>query len=95
MSFAVTVRAVRSGTRSTVCRRGVRSSAGSARRGRAAGVEPYQALDHGTHLAVYVTDPDGNDVELAWDRAPQQWPPYDSSEFFDAPLDVDALIAHA
>jgi len=60
-----------------------------------AGVEPYQALDHGTHLAVYVTDPDGNDVELAWDRAPQQWPPYDSSEFIDAPMDVDALIAQA
>src|SRR3712207_6836202 len=25
-----------------------------------------QASDHGTHLAVYVSDPDGNDVELVW-----------------------------
>ncbi len=30
-----------------------------------AGVEPYQALDHGTHLAVYVTDPDGNVIEIS------------------------------
>ncbi len=62
---------------------------------RDAGVQPYQALDHGTHLAVYVSDPDGNDVELAWDRPPQDWPAYDSAEFIDAPMDVDALIAHA
>jgi len=33
-----------------------------------------QATDHGTHLAIYVSDPDGNDVELCWDRAPEEWP---------------------
>ena len=27
-----------------------------------------QATDHGTHEAIYITDPDGNDVELMWDR---------------------------
>src|SRR6201991_4960513 len=27
-----------------------------------------QIADHGTHLAVYITDPDGNDLEFAWDR---------------------------
>jgi catechol 2,3-dioxygenase len=60
-----------------------------------AGIEPYQALDHGTHLAVYVTDPDGNDLELAWDRDPQRWPTYDGTEFIDTPMDVAALIAQA
>jgi catechol 2,3-dioxygenase len=60
-----------------------------------AGVEPYQALDHGTHLAVYVSDPDGNDVELAWDRPPQEWPAYDSAGFIDARMDVAALVADA
>jgi catechol 2,3-dioxygenase len=44
------------------------------RRLRAAGVPIRQASDHGTHLAVYVSDPDGNDVELAWDRPFAAWP---------------------
>jgi catechol 2,3-dioxygenase len=33
-----------------------------------------QLSDHGTHEAVYLSDPDGNDLELAWDRPPEQWP---------------------
>src|SRR5256885_7252962 len=33
-----------------------------------AGVALRQLTDHGTHLAVYLSDPDGNDLELAWDR---------------------------
>ena len=32
------------------------------------------ASDHGTHEAVYLSDPDGNDLELAWDRPIDQWP---------------------
>ncbi|MCW2960974.1 MAG: glyoxalase [Thermoleophilia bacterium] len=32
-----------------------------------------QSSDHGTHLAVYVTDPDGNDLELCWDRPWDEW----------------------
>jgi catechol 2,3-dioxygenase len=31
-------------------------------------------IDHGTHLALYLADPDGNGLELAWDRPPAQWP---------------------
>ena len=27
-----------------------------------------------THEAIYITDPDGNDVELMWDRPAAQWP---------------------
>ena len=26
------------------------------------------AADHGTHLAISISDPDGNDLELCWDR---------------------------
>jgi catechol 2,3-dioxygenase len=33
-----------------------------------------QASDHGTHEAVYISDPDGNDLELAWDRPEDEWP---------------------
>jgi catechol 2,3-dioxygenase len=33
-----------------------------------------QLSDHGTHEAVYLSDPDGNDLELAWDRPRDQWP---------------------
>jgi catechol 2,3-dioxygenase len=44
------------------------------RRIQGAGVPIRQTTDHGTHEAIYLTDPDGNDVELAWDRAPSVWP---------------------
>ena len=27
-----------------------------------------QLADHGTHEAIYIDDPDGNDLELCWDR---------------------------
>jgi catechol 2,3-dioxygenase len=33
-----------------------------------------QATDHGTHEAVYLSDPDGNDLELMWDRPLAEWP---------------------
>jgi catechol 2,3-dioxygenase len=39
-----------------------------------AGVPLRQLTDHGTHLAVYLSDPDGNDLELAWDRPVDEWP---------------------
>jgi catechol 2,3-dioxygenase len=38
-----------------------------------AGVALRQLSDHGTHLAVYLSDPDGNDLELAWDRPSDEW----------------------
>ena len=40
----------------------------------AAGVPLRQLSDHGTHEAVYLSDPDGNDLELAWDRPAEEWP---------------------
>lgn len=30
--------------------------------------------DHGTHEALYLSDPDGNGLELAWDRPQSEWP---------------------
>jgi catechol 2,3-dioxygenase len=57
-----------------------------------------QLADHGTHLAVYVTDPDGNDVELAWDRPVDEWPRDEHGHIamaIDAELDLDALVAAA
>lgn len=31
-------------------------------------------VDHGTHLAIYLRDPQGNGLELAWDRPRERWP---------------------
>src|SRR4051812_1981592 len=60
-----------------------------------AGVPLRQLSDHGTHLAVYLSDPDGNDLELAWDRPFDQWPRYGdpAAPAIDAPLDLDDLLA--
>jgi catechol 2,3-dioxygenase len=33
-----------------------------------------QLSDHGTHEAIYLSDPDGNDLELCWDRPFEAWP---------------------
>src|SRR5436305_10977252 len=62
-----------------------------------AGIALRQLTDHGTHLAVYLSDPDGNDLELAWDRPPEQWPRFDAgaAPAMDAPLDLDELLVAA
>ena len=44
------------------------------RRVRAAGVPLEGAADHGVSEALYLRDPDGNGVELYWDRRAEQWP---------------------
>jgi len=44
------------------------------RRLRAAGVPLEGAADHGVSEALYLRDPDGNGVELYWDRPAEQWP---------------------
>ena len=55
---------------------------------------PFRQLtDHGTHLAVYLSDPDGNDLELAWDRPFEEWPRWDASGV-DLDLDLDELLSH-
>jgi catechol 2,3-dioxygenase len=48
--------------------------ADAVRRLQAAGWPIRQATDHGTHEAIYLSDPDGNDLELAVDRPRDAWP---------------------
>lgn len=35
------------------------------------------AADHGVSEAIYLDDPDGNGVELYWDRPKEDWPYYE------------------
>ena len=43
--------------------------------------------------ALYLRDPDGNGVELCWDRPPDAWPRDRDVRIamFTRPLDVEAL----
>jgi catechol 2,3-dioxygenase len=53
------------------------------------------ASNHGTHVAIYLPDPDGNGLELAADFPREQWPDISSPEGYGggpAPLDIDALL---
>jgi catechol 2,3-dioxygenase len=53
------------------------------------------ASDHGVSEALYLRDPDGNGVELAWDRPEDQWPRDADGNLamVTQPLDVEALLA--
>ena len=56
------------------------------------------ASDHGVSEALYLADPDGNGVELYWDRPREDWPEPDDGEkikMFTGPLDVEALLDEA
>lgn len=63
----------------------------------AAGVRLTGRADHGVSEAVYLNDPDGNGVELMWDRPRAAWPRDAEGRLamVNAPLDVDALVAEA
>ncbi|MSR83380.1 MAG: glyoxalase [Candidatus Latescibacteria bacterium] len=60
----------------------------------AAGVALDGASDHGVSEALYLRDPDGNGLELCWDRPPEAWPRTPSGELamFTKALDLDALL---
>jgi catechol 2,3-dioxygenase len=45
-----------------------------------AGIPLEGASDHGVSEALYLRDPDGNGVELYWDRPKEQWPRTSSGE---------------
>lgn len=51
------------------------------------------ASDHGVSEALYLRDPDGNGVELYWDRTPDQWPRTDDGQInmHTRRLDLDDL----
>ncbi|HXI83180.1 MAG TPA: VOC family protein [Verrucomicrobiae bacterium] len=59
-----------------------------------AGVPLEGASDHGVSEALYLRDPDGNGVELYWDRPKEQWPrsPDGGVAMFTRALDVDELL---
>lgn len=50
--------------------------------------------DHGVSLAIYLDDPDGNGVELYWDRPKEEWPKKEdgSLEMFTKPLNLNDLL---
>lgn len=52
------------------------------------------AADHGVSEAIYLRDPDGNGVELYWDRPAEQWPRSADGglAMFTHPLDPETLL---
>ena len=52
------------------------------------------ASDHGVSEALYLNDPDGNGVELYWDRPRDQWPLNKEGklEMYTKPLDLQGLV---
>jgi catechol 2,3-dioxygenase len=67
------------------------------RRLREAAVPLEGASDHGVSEALYLRDPDGNGLELYWDRPRAQWPRNadGSLQMVTARLDLEALLAEA
>ena len=55
------------------------------------------ASDHGVSEAIYLRDPDGNGIELYWDRPREDWPRDRDGglRMFTASLDLDGLLAEA
>ena len=63
---------------------------------RRAGLPIEGAADHGVSEAIYLRDPDGNGIELYWDRPESEWPRINGQlQMGTAPLDLDALLAEA
>jgi catechol 2,3-dioxygenase len=67
------------------------------RRVQDAGISLEGASDHGVSEALYLRDPDGNGVELYWDRPKERWPRTADGgiAMFTHPLDVDELLKSA
>ncbi|HEU4935693.1 MAG TPA: VOC family protein [Vicinamibacterales bacterium] len=67
------------------------------RRLREGGVRLEGASDHGVSEALYLRDPDGNGIELYWDRPRSEWPrePDGTLRMVTERLDVNELLAAA
>lgn len=52
------------------------------------------ASDHGVSEALYLNDPDGNGVELYWDRPKELWPhkPDGALDMYTIALDLEKLL---
>jgi catechol 2,3-dioxygenase len=66
-----------------------------ARRVRDAGVRIYGHSDHGVSIALYFDDPDGNGVEIYWDRPKDEWPRAETGEIVMPThrFELDAFLA--
>ena len=55
------------------------------------------ASDHGVSEAIYLRDPDGNGIELYWDRPREEWPKADDGSYAMGVerLDLGDLLAAA
>jgi catechol 2,3-dioxygenase len=55
------------------------------------------ASDHGVSEALYLSDPDGNGIELYWDRPQEEWQRQEGGEegvvMGTSPLDLRGLLA--
>jgi catechol 2,3-dioxygenase len=62
-----------------------------------AGITLDGASDHGVSEALYLRDPDGNGVELYWDRSEGEWPRNSGGELnmFTRRLDLEDLLREA
>ncbi len=62
-----------------------------------AGVTITGSADHGVSEAVYFDDPDGNGIEIYWDRDRADWPRDGEGELVmsNTRLDLAALLAEA
>jgi len=60
-----------------------------------AGLELDGAADHGVSEALYLQDPDGNGLELYWDKPRDAWPrsPDGGLRMFTHPLDLGRLLS--
>ena len=65
------------------------------RRLKRAGIPLEGASDHGVSEALYLRDPDGNGVELYWDRPREQWPRTSTGDLamVTEPLNLDELLS--
>jgi catechol 2,3-dioxygenase len=72
-----------------------RALADAVRRLAEANVSLEGASDHGVSEALYLHDPDGNGLELYWDRPREDWPKDGSGsiKMVSDPLDMEGLLA--
>ncbi len=61
------------------------------------GIRIDGASDHGVSEALYLRDPDGNGLELYWDRPRESWPREadGSLAMTTLPLDLSSLLAQS
>jgi len=71
--------------------------AGALRKVLGAGIDLEGAADHGVSEAIYLRDPDGNGVELYWDRPAGLWPRTAAGQLamYTRPLDIENLLSEA